>query len=170
MLYSNIIKLLQELGILFDEINHKESFSCEDSKKYRQDAWLTWIWSKNIVFHAKWEFYLVTTIWDKDIKARKFKKEFWTKDIRFATQEEITNLINWTIWSIPPFWFYNDSLKIFVDLEIFNHEYFIFNPWISTKSIRISTKDLKNIYKSLKNEIKIFDFTKEESEFINLDK
>jgi prolyl-tRNA editing enzyme YbaK/EbsC (Cys-tRNA(Pro) deacylase) len=63
-------------------------------------------------FYAKWEFYLVITIWDKDIKARKFKKEFGTKDIRFATQEEITNIIWATIWSIPPFWFENETIKI----------------------------------------------------------
>lgn len=168
MLYENIKEILEINNIEFDEIDHEVSSSCNDSKKFREEAWLDWIWSKNIVFHAKWNFYLVTTIWDKEIKARKFKKEFWTKDIRFANQDEITNLISATIWSIPPFWFKNDELKIFVDKEIFEHEYFMFNPWISSKTIRLKTSDLKDIYNFLKNEVVIFDFSMEESLFENL--
>jgi hypothetical protein len=161
---------LDLINISFDEIEHSESKSCDDSKKIREKAWLEWIGSKNIVFHAKWEFYLVTTIWDKEIKARKFKKEFGTKDIRFATQDEIINTLNATIWSIPPFWFANENIKIFVDMEIFNYEYFMFNPWIWTKTIRIKTSGLKKIYQNLKNEVKVFDLSKEEAIFDMLEK
>lgn len=168
MLYENIKKILKEFDISFDEIEHPESQSCDDSKRFRDEACLDWIGSKNIVFHAKWEYYLVTTIWDKDIKARRFKKEFGTKDIRFAYQEEITALLWATIWSIPPFGFQNKTIKIFVDKEIFNSEYFMFNPWIPTKTIRVKTSDLLEIYKSLKNEVKIFDFSLEEASFEEL--
>ncbi len=170
MLYKNIIEILKENNIFFDEIEHEESQNCDDSKRFRDEAGLEWIWSKNIVFHAKWEYYLVTTIWDKEIKARKFKKEFGTKDIRFAYQEEITSLIWATIWSIPPFWFQNQTIKIFVDKEIFNHNYFMFNPGIGTKTIRIKTSDLKEVYKKLKNEIIFFDFSLEDAIFEILNK
>ena len=168
MLYENIKKILKENDISFDEIEHGESQSCEDSKRFRDEACLEWIGSKNIVFHAKWEYYLVATIWDKEIKARRFKKEFGTKDIRFAYQEEITSLLWATIWSIPPFGFQNKTIKIFVDKEIFNSEYFMFNPGISTKTIRIKTSDLKEIYLSLENQIKIFEFLEEETIFEEL--
>jgi hypothetical protein len=57
-----------------------------------------------------------------------------------------------------------------VDSEIFENEYFMFNPWISTKTIRIKTSDLEKIYKTLKNEVKIFDFSGEESVFKILEK
>lgn len=167
-MYSNIIEKLQSLNIDFDEIEHEESTSCDHSKELRKNAWLDWVGSKNIVFHAKWEFYLVTTLWDKDLKARKFKSEFWTKDIRFANSEEIKNIINWTIWSIPPFGFLNNDIKLFVDREIFDYEYFMFNPWIATKTIRLKTSDLKNIYKSLPNIVKEFDFSWEEASFFDI--
>ena len=168
MLYENIKIILKENDISFDEIEHGESQSCEDSKRFRDEACLEGIGSKNIVFHAKWEYYLVTTIWDKEIKARRFKKEFGTKDIRFAYQEEISNLLWATIWSIPPFGFQNKTIKIFVDKEIFNSEYFMFNPGISTKTIRIKTPDLKEIYLSLENQIKLFEFLEEETIFEEL--
>lgn len=169
-MYKNIIEKLKKLNIDFKELDHEESKSCDDSKNFREQAWFDWIWSKNIVFHAKWKFYLVTTIWDKDLKARKFKKEFWTKDIRFATADEISREINWVIWSIPPFGFENGEIPIFVDKEIFEHEYFMFNPAVPTKTIRIKTSDLKEIYKTLENKIKLFDFSQEEVLFEELEK
>ncbi|MDD2907770.1 MAG: YbaK/EbsC family protein [Candidatus Gracilibacteria bacterium] len=170
MLYENIKKILNEREISFDETEHYDSQSCDDSKRFRDEAGLDGIGSKNIVFHAKGKYYLVTTIGNKEIKARKFKKEFGTKDIRFAYQEEITTLLGATIGSIPPFGFQNKSIKIFVDKEIFNHEYFMFNPGIGTKTIRLKTTDLMEIYKALENEIKIFDFSLEEASFESLNK
>ncbi|MDD3793456.1 MAG: YbaK/EbsC family protein [Candidatus Gracilibacteria bacterium] len=168
MMYENIKKILKEREIIFDEIEHCESQSCDDSKRFRAEAGLDGIGSKNIVFHAKGQYYLVTTIGDKEIKARRFKKEFGTKDIRFAYQEEITSLLGATIGSIPPFGFENKTIKIFVDKEIFTHEYFMFNPGVSTKTIRIKTSDLKEIYISLQNQIKIFEFLEEETIFEEL--
>lgn len=156
-MFENILKILKENNTDFDLVEHGESKSCEDSKNFREKLWLSWIWSKNIVFHAKGSFYLVTTIWEKEIKARKFKKEFWTKDIRFATQEEITEVLGAVIWSIPPFGFKNEQIKIFVDKDIFNYEYFMFNPWVPTKTIRIKTFDLQNIYNKIINEKIYFD-------------
>lgn len=155
-MYELIIKILKDLNISFEELNHEQTNSCEHSAELREKAWFTWIWSKNIIFHAKWNFYLVTTIWTKDIKARIFKKDFWTKDIRFATSQEITQIWLWVIWSIAPFWYENIDIPIFVDNEIFNYEFFMFNPWIPTKTIRIKTTDLKDIYAFLKNPVSFF--------------
>lgn len=79
MIYENIKKILWDLQISFDEIEHEESKTCDDSKRLRSEAGLEGIWSKNIVFHCKWNFYLVTTLWDKDIKARNFKRNLEAK-------------------------------------------------------------------------------------------
>ena len=164
---ENILRILNEKNIDFELVEHKESKSCEDSKKFREEICIKWIWSTIIVFHAKWSFYLVTTIWDKEIKARKFKKEFWTKDIRFANQDEITAVLDAVIWSIPPFGFENDEIQIFVDKEIFENEFFMFNPWVWDKTIRLKTDDLKQIYDFLKNSVKYFDFSSEENLFFD---
>ena len=57
---------------------------------------------------------------------------------------------------------YNIDIPVYVDSEIFNNEYFMFNPFNPCKTIRIKTTDLKEIYKNMKNEIKFFDNSKEE--------
>lgn len=154
--YKNIIDTLERLGIGFQEIEHRESHSCDESKVLRAEAGLDGIGSKNLVFHAKGNFYLVTTMGDTQIKARNFKHEFGSKDIRFASQEEITPLIEATIGSIPPFGFENTLLPIYVDAGIFEHTRFCFNPSDPTRSIQIYTEDLRKVYESLPNRVKYF--------------
>ncbi len=168
MMYENIKNILEKLALPYKEIEHIASTSCDHSKELREKQWLEWIGSKNIVFHAKGKYYLVTTLGDKDIKARNFKSQFGTKDIRFASQEEITKEIWGIIWCIPPFWFTNMKIPLFIDMEIFDYDYFLFNPWIAIKSIQVSTQDLKEIYKSLKNPISLFRFEWEEKIFEEL--
>lgn len=164
-MYENIKNILKNLDITFDEIDHEASTSCEHSRELRSQAGLEGIGSKNIVFHAKGKFYFVTTLGDKDIKARKFKWEFGTKDIRFASQEEITALWLGVIWSISPFGFQNAEVPVFVDNEIFENEYFMFNPANPCKSIRVKTIDLRKVYATLKNPVKFFTISEESIEF-----
>ena len=155
-IYKNIKEILKTLNIKFKEITHDESKSCDDSKKFRKKAWLEWIWSKNILFSCKKKFYLVTTIWDKSIKAKKFKKEFGSKDIRFAYENELLQIIGINKWSIPPFGYEDNKLPLYVDKEILEYDYFIFNPGIPTKSIQISSLDLIKIYDFIWNKVKFF--------------
>jgi len=153
---NKIYNILKDLEIDFDEISHEVSTSCEHSKKLRTEAWLEWVWSKNIVFHCKWNFYIVVTMWDREIKARKFKKEFWSKDIRFANFDEIKENIDGTIGCIPSFGFKNEDIPVYVDLDIFENEFFMFNPDDPEKTIRLKTSDLKKVYENMKNPVKFF--------------
>ena len=164
---NRIYEILKDLNIEYDEISHEASTSCDHSKLLRSEAWLEWVWSKNIVFHCKWNFYIVVTLWDKEIKARKFKKEFWSKDIRFAWACEIKDTIDWTIWCIPSFWFKNEDMPVYVDLEIFESEYFMFNPDNPEKTIRLKTSDLKKIYENIKNPLKFFKITEDNFELFD---
>ena len=169
--YENIKNTLTANGIIIEEIQHKEVHTTDDSKKERAaQAWTDGIGSKNLVFHAKGKFYLVVTTAEKEIKARKFKKEFGTKDIRFAYQEELTEHTGCEIGSIPPFGYLNEELPILVDNEIFSYSYFMFNPAINTKSIRIKTEDLKKIYMTIKNPVKFFTITEDGIELEELGK
>lgn len=165
--HDRIITILESKEIPFDCITHAVSQSCEDSRAYREAAGLVGQGSKNIVFHARGKFYLVTTLAEKSIRARNFKHEFGTKDIRFASQEEITTAIDATIGSIPPFGFENTQIPLYVDAEIFDHEYFIFNPSIATESVRVKTTDLRKIYDDMANPIRYFRANEEEFELLS---
>ena len=166
--YQNILEILRTLNISFEEIDHPPVTSCADSAKYRTEYGWTGIGSKNILFHAKGKFYLVVTTADKEIKARIFKKEFRTKNIRFATPDEVRKVTECEIGALPPFGYLNPDLPIYVDNEIFDNDYFMFNPAIHTKSVRLKTDDLKRIYQYIKNPVKIFIHINAQTNFVNM--
>ncbi|RLB08876.1 MAG: hypothetical protein DRG39_08270 [Deltaproteobacteria bacterium] len=165
--YENIKNILNKLGIPFDEMEHPPVKTCDDSAKYRGEHGWKGIGSKNILFHAKAKFYLVVTTAEKEIKARRFKREFGTKNIRFATPDEVKEITGCEIGALPPFGYLNKMLPIYVDEDIFQHEHFMFNPAIHTKSIRIKTEDLKKIYISIDQPVKFFLIREGKTEFMD---
>lgn len=163
--YENIIKILKENEISYEEIEHEEVKTTDDSKRLREEN--TWSYeegfgSKNIIFHAKENFYLVVTKAEKNIKAKKFKKEFGTKNIRFAYGEEIASLTACEVGAIPSFGYFNKELPIYFDEELFTKKYFMFNPALHNKSIRIKSEDMKKIYTLAKNSVKYFSVSETE--------
>lgn len=169
--YENIKDTLAKAGVDYDEIDHEEVKTTDESKEERaKKGWTTGIGSKNILFHAKSKFYLVVTVAGKEIKAKKFKKEFGTKDIRFAYEDELKDSTGCEIGAVPPFGHFNKELPIYVDKEIFEHDYFMFNPALHVKSIRIKSDDLKKIYSEFDNSVKIFELTEDDSIFEELEK
>jgi len=162
--YNNIIKILENNNIHFDEIEHGEVKSSASSMEYRKKAgWIEGNGSKNLIYHAKGNFFHIVTTHNAMFKARVFKKEFGTKNIRFANEDELVENVNCKIGSIPPFGYENTNLPIYVDARIFDNKYFMFTPADNFKSIRIESENLLNIYKKIDNPVKFFIFIDEKT-------
>lgn len=154
---SSIASILCSCDIPFERIVHPESHSCDESKAFRSNkGWINGFGSKNIVFHAKGKWYVVVTHADKSIKARNFKHEFGTKDIRFASQEEMDATVGARIGSVPPFGSVDVEIPYYVDEELFTRPQFYFNPADPTVSYAVSTEDLRKIYSALPNPVRYF--------------
>jgi Ala-tRNA(Pro) deacylase len=154
--YQAIKDFLQRLGISCDEIEHEPVGSCEESLAFRGQAGWSGASSKCILLKAKGKYYLLVTTAEKEIKARLFKKEFGTKDIRFANREELMEVTGCDPGSVPPFGHRDPSLPLYLDENIFRAEYFMFNPAVAIKSFRIRTEDLRRIYAAIPNPVCAF--------------
>ena len=154
--------LLQRLGISYDEIEHAPVGSCEESLAFRGQAGWSGASSKCILLKAKGKYYLLVTTAEKEIKARLFKKEFGTKDIRFANPEELMEVTGCDPGSVPPFGHRDPSLPVYLDENIFRAEYFMFNPAVAIKSFRVRTEDLRRIYTAIPNPVSTFGEDEEE--------
>ncbi|HTZ40732.1 MAG TPA: YbaK/EbsC family protein [Syntrophales bacterium] len=155
-IYQAIKDLLQQLKISYDEIEHEPVSSCEESLTFRGQAGWSGASSKCILLKAKGKYYLLVTTAEKEIKARLFKKEFGTKDIRFANREELMEVTGCDPGSVPPFGHRDPSLSFYVDEDIFRAGHFMFNPAIPTKSFRVSIADLRRIYAAVPNPVSTF--------------
>jgi Ala-tRNA(Pro) deacylase len=161
-IYPAIKELLQKLEISYDEIDHAPVGSCEESLAFRGEAGWSGASSKCILLKAKGKYYLLVTTAEKEIKARLFKKEFGTKDIRFANREELMEVTSCDPGSVPPFGHRDLSLPFYVDEDIFRAEHFMFNPAIPTKSFRVGIGDLRRIYAAVPNPVSTFGKDEEE--------
>jgi Ala-tRNA(Pro) deacylase len=144
--HDRILGKLRRLQIPYDRLEHPPVRTCDDSAAHRKKAGWTGVGSKCILFHAKGQFYLVITTAEREIKARLFKKPFGTKNIRFASAEELIQHSGCTAGAVAPFGHFSIRVPYFVDERIFANKYFMFTPGIPSESIRISTDDLRKIY------------------------
>jgi len=154
--YENISRILERLGLPCEEIDHGAVSGCEDSQHFRRQAGWSGASSKCILFHAKGRYYLVVTTAQKEIVARRFKREFGTKDIRFAKLEELARWTGCDPGSVSPFGHPREDLPYYIDEDIFKVEYFMFNPAVPTRSMRIKTGDLRKVYAALPNPVRYF--------------
>jgi prolyl-tRNA editing enzyme YbaK/EbsC (Cys-tRNA(Pro) deacylase) len=125
--------------------------------RHRREAGWEGQSSKCILFHARGRFYLVVTTADREIKARLFKRPFGTKDIRFATPEEVRAATGCEVGSVPPFGHSAPDLPVFVDGRILAGGHFLFNPAVPTESLRLGAQDLRRVYAALPNPVTVFD-------------
>jgi len=169
-LHQNILSILSASGEPFATFDHTATDTCESSAAMRHSLAIDGAGSKNICFHAKGQFYLVVTLASKEIKARAFKKPFGTKDIRFASADELATQVGAPFGCVPPFGFESVSLPIFVDADIFSQAFFLFNPAIATQTIQIAPKSLLALYQKIPQKVVIFKKISEEEglEFIPL--
>ncbi|HQL90345.1 MAG TPA: YbaK/EbsC family protein [Syntrophales bacterium] len=154
--YQAIRDLLERMGIPYDEIEHPPVGSCEESLAFRGQAGWSGASSKCILLKAKGRYYLLVTTAEKEIRARLFKKEFGTKDIRFASREELMEVTGCDPGSVPPFGHRDPALPFYVDEDILRAGHFMFNPAVPTKSFRIGTGDLRRIYAAVPNPVSTF--------------
>ncbi|OHD57117.1 MAG: hypothetical protein A2Y33_09335 [Spirochaetes bacterium GWF1_51_8] len=156
--YDKIVSILKKSDIPYDEIEHAAVVTTDDSARERAlQSWTIGAGSKNILFHAKGKFYLVVTTAGKQIKARMFKKEFGTKDIRFATDEEVSANTGCRPGSVPPFGHTSGTIPIYIDREIFTLERFMFNPGDPGRSIRLTPEGLTAALSVLPNPVFTFE-------------
>lgn len=151
-----ILALLARLGVPYDLLPHPPVTGCDDSVRHRTAAGWSGASSKCIVFHAKGAFYLVVTTAEVEIKARRFKKPFGTKDIRFATPDEVRAATGCEVGSVPPFGHPAPDLPIFVDARIAAADFFLFNPAVPTESVRIAGSDVARVFAALPNPVTWF--------------
>ena len=155
-LYDNLKAFFSRYGLSYTEYSHDATDTCDKSAAMRQALGIAGEGSKNICFHAKGRYFLVTTLASYDFKARIFKRAFGSKDIRFADEQELSLQVGAPFGCVPPLGFCNEGLPLFVDERILSLEHFLFNPAIHTKTWQVSGETMRQAYASCKNPIYFF--------------
>ena len=149
-LYKKIIETLKQYNINYKEFDHDPILTYEDAEKEKNNHNWEWVESKNVFMNnKKWNYYIFITVqWEK-VDFKKMKEITWEK-LRIASNDDVKNIIHCVPWCVAPFWF-NSKIFTIVDNKVFEFDNYLFSPWLTTKTIQFSPKDLKKILDDLDN-------------------
>lgn len=156
---EEIINILKTKNIWFELEEHQAVFNMEDlnelNLKYKdRDA-------KNIFVRddKKLNYYLITIKGDKRIDLKQFRKDFNTRNLSFASSEDLMEILNLIPGSVSPLGLLNDKnlkVKFYIDKYFLNDTGIIgIHPNENTATLWIKTEDLIEIIKEHGNKIDV---------------
>ena len=156
---EDIINILKTKNVWFELEEHQAVFNMEDlnelNLKYKdRDA-------KNIFVRddKKLNYYLITIKGDKRIDLKQFRKDFNTRNLSFASPEDLMEILNLIPGSVSPLGLLNDKnlkVKFYIDKYFLNDTGIIgIHPNENTSTLWIKTEDLIEIIKKHGNKIDV---------------
>ena len=136
---------LDSLGVDYDRIDHEAAFTMEVCEEI--DQVLGGRTCKNLFLcnRQKTAFYLLLMPGDKPFKTKDLSAQIGSSRLSFATEEDMAELLNLTPGSVSILGLMYDKenkVKLLVDEEVLEDEYFGCHPCINTSSIKMKTSDV----------------------------
>ncbi|MEK7079579.1 MAG: YbaK/EbsC family protein [Patescibacteria group bacterium] len=145
---TQIVDLLKSNGYWHETFEHEPVRTSEEAAKVRH-GYLIEQGAKALIVRAKTkeqcEFIMLVMPAQLRLDTKKAKQYLQTKDLRFATEEEVSQTTNGVqIGGVPPFGnLFN--LKTIVDPKLFLNEKIVFNAGDRRYSVAMLSQDYKNI-------------------------
>ena len=141
--------LLDQLQIPYTRVDHDEAYTMEDCAII-SDALNIRI-CKNLVLcnRQKTSFYLLTMPEDKPFVTKNLSHQIGSSRLSFAPAEDMEQLIGCTPGSASVLGLMNDKehrVKLLMDRETYEAEWFGCHPCKNDGSLRIKTADLLNVF------------------------
>ena len=136
---------LDSLGIEYDRIDHEAAFTMEVCEEI--DQVLGGKTCKNLFLcnRQKTNYYLLLMPGDKPFKTKDLSQQIGSARLSFASEDDMRELLNLTPGSVTILGLMYDRehrVKLLVDEEVLEDEYFGCHPCINTSSIRLRVSDI----------------------------
>ncbi|MBI2572645.1 hypothetical protein HYV86_02185 [Candidatus Woesearchaeota archaeon] len=141
-LTPKIITFLEQHHIDFIRKDHAPTPTSQDSARERGEPLK--IGAKALLVKADEEFILLVIPADRKLDTKKVKSVLKTKNLRFATKEELLEKTELIPGAVPPFGNLI-GINMIVDSALFEEEFMAFNAGSLTTSIKMKTQDYKKI-------------------------
>lgn len=156
---NEVYAYLNEKNINYEITNHSVVFNMEELENvnlpYKElDA-------KNLFVRddKKNKYYLITVKCDKRVDLKLIRKEYNTRPLSFAKEDELLDILKLTPGSVSPLGILNDKTKkvtLFLDKYFIDKDYIGVPPNNNTATIWLQPSDLINIIKEQGNDVIIY--------------
>ncbi|MBI2146120.1 hypothetical protein HYU22_02160 [Candidatus Woesearchaeota archaeon] len=141
-LFQKIKEFLDQHQVNYKVIEHSPTPTSEDSARLRGEPLK--IGAKALVLKTDDSFLIVVIPANCKLDTKKLKKILHTRNLRFATPDELHEKTGCEKGAVPPFGELV-GLPIIVDGALFEEEYMAFNAGSLEKSIKMKTADYQKI-------------------------
>lgn len=136
---------LDSLGVAYDRIDHEAAFTMEVCEEI--DKVLGGRTCKNLFLcnRQKTNYYLLLMPGDKPFKTKDLSQQIGSARLSFAGEDDMGELLNLTPGSVTILGLMYDTehrVKLLVDEEVLEDEYFGCHPCINTSSIKMKTSEV----------------------------
>ena len=137
--------LLDSLGVEYDRVDHAPAMTMEDCKEV--DEILKSMVCKNLFLCNRQEtaFYLLMIPDTKVFHTKDLSAQIGSARLSFAKPEYMEKFLDITPGSVSVLGLMNDKehqVKLLIDEEVLNSEYFGCHPCINTSSLKLKTSDV----------------------------
>ncbi|MDO8460905.1 MAG: YbaK/EbsC family protein [bacterium] len=140
--YESIISVLKSNNITYEELEHEPVYTSEQAARIRGLSLREG--AKSLLLKTKDRFVLAVLPGDKRLDSKKLKKKLSVKDLRFATPDEVKEIMGCEIGACYPFGNII-GIKPIVDQILAKNAFISFNPAVHNKSIKMKWIDYKNL-------------------------
>lgn len=150
---QKLLDMFEENRIEYQLYKHEPVYTSEQASKARGVELKTGV--KSMVLRTKEDKYILANIAaDRKIDIKKLERIVGTKELRFATKEEVMAITNCEPGSVHPFGRLFD-IDTYLDESVLENDFVNFNIGMLTRSVKIRKDDLVRSLQS-----KVADFCK----------
>jgi Ala-tRNA(Pro) deacylase len=136
--YKNIVKLLNEHKVPFQLLAHESVYTSEEAARVRGlDQSMG---AKSLLLKADSDYVLAVLPGSERLDSKKLREILGTKQLRFATPEEVKDMMGCEIGACYPFGNII-NIKMIVDQKLAQNEFIAFNPGLHHQTIKLKWKD-----------------------------
>jgi len=147
---NKIKTLIEEKGVWYDHLEHEPVRTSDEAAKVRSGKYTQSQGAKALIvrvreYGGKKYFCMIVVPGDLKFDQKKTKEYLNAKDIRFATEGEVSEITDGIlVGGVPPFGnLFN--LPVYVDNKVVENEVIVFNAGDKRVTIAIFTKDYKEL-------------------------
>ena len=147
---------LDRLGVSYERIDHAPAMTMEDCAEV--DRVLDTLICKNLFLcnRQKTDFYLLLIPGDKHFQTKVLSAQLGVSRLSFADAADMERLLDITPGSVSVLGLMNDGecrVRLVIDRDVMQSDFFACHPCINTSSIRFSMKDFEQkVLPALKHE------------------
>ncbi|MFZ2189487.1 MAG: YbaK/EbsC family protein [Candidatus Magasanikiibacteriota bacterium] len=151
-IYEKIIKILDDSQVEYKLFSHQEALTYEDLAKVQKETGFIGAEMKCLVLKANDTFFVYITLQGEKVNFDIIKEKLGVSKVKLCSAEELNEYFGAKPGCAYPFGFAT-QYNIYVDPRIYNQEWLLFSPILSTKTVQAKGSDLKIVFDNLDNKV-----------------